>query len=96
MTISTMTLSDTRFGAQRSQLGFRLQVPQPLGERTVMKDVTFSVGRTGAVTPVGEVEAVEEVIGDVTVTSVTLHNRDIVEGLDLKIGKYRQGSRSLE
>ena len=54
------------------------------GERTVMKDVTFSVGRTGAVTPVGEVEAV--VIGDVTVTSVTLHNKDAVEGLDLKIG----------
>ena len=55
-----------------------------LGERTVMKDVAFSVGRTGAVTPVGEVEAVT--IGDVNVTSVTLHNKEIVEGLDLKIG----------
>lgn len=55
-----------------------------LGERTVMKDVAFSVGRTGAVTPIAEVEAVA--IGDVTVTSVTLHNKDIVEGLDLKVG----------
>ncbi|MDE2688543.1 MAG: NAD-dependent DNA ligase LigA [Chloroflexota bacterium] len=54
------------------------------GERTVMKDVTFSVGRTGAVTPVGEVAPVA--IGDVTVTSVTLHNKDIVDSLDLKIG----------
>ncbi len=53
-------------------------------ERTVLTNVSFSVGRTGAVTPIGEVEPV--VIGDVTVTSVTLHNKDIVEGLDLMVG----------
>ena len=53
-------------------------------ERTRLTGVSFSVGRTGAVTPVGEVEAV--VIGDVTVTSVTLHNRDIIKGLDLRVG----------
>ena len=53
-------------------------------ERTVLNNVCFSVGRTGAVTPVGEVEPV--VIGDVTVTSVTLHNKDIVEGLGLMTG----------
>ncbi|MCY4580768.1 MAG: NAD-dependent DNA ligase LigA [Chloroflexi bacterium] len=53
-------------------------------ERTVLRNVSFSVGRTGAVTPIGEVEPV--VIGDVTVTSVTLHNKDIVEGLDLMVG----------
>ena len=56
----------------------------PSAERTILKNVTFPIGRTGAVTPVGEVEAV--VIGDVTVTSVTLHNKDIIDNLDLRIG----------
>ena len=54
------------------------------GKRTVLKDVSFSVGRTGAVTPVGEVQPV--VIGNVNISRLSLHNKDIIEGLDLKIG----------
>ena len=53
-------------------------------ERTKLNRVYFSVGRTGAVTPVGEVQPV--VIGDVTVTRLTLHNKDIIDELDLRIG----------
>ncbi len=44
-------------------------------ERTKLNHVYFSVGRTGAVTPVGEVQPV--VIGDVTVSRLTLHNKDV-------------------
>ena len=53
-------------------------------ERTVLMDVTFHVGRTGAITPVGELQPV--VIGDVLVSRLTLHNKDMIERLDLRIG----------
>lgn len=56
----------------------------PKAERTKLVRVDFSVGRTGAVTPVGEVRPV--VIGDVTVSRLTLHNKDIIDELDLRIG----------
>ena len=46
-------------------------------ERTRLNHVYFSVGRTGAVTPVGEVQPV--VIGDVTVSRLTLHNKDVID-----------------
>ena len=53
-------------------------------ERTKLKSVSFNVGRTGSITPVGVVEQV--VIGDVKVKNVTLHNADFIEDMDLRIG----------
>lgn len=49
-----------------------------------LDDVVFQVGRTGAVTPVAEVKPV--VVGDVTVRRITLHNKDFIERLDLRLG----------
>src|SRR3712207_8862578 len=45
---------------------------------------TYQVGRTGAVTPVANLEPVQ--LSGTTVKRASLHNADIIEGLDLHIG----------
>jgi DNA ligase (NAD+) len=51
---------------------------------TVVQDVRFYVGRTGALTPVAHVVPV--FVGGVTVSNITLHNMDEVARKDVRIG----------
>jgi DNA ligase (NAD+) len=53
-------------------------------ETTVVHDVKFYVGRTGALTPVAHVMPV--FVGGVTVSNITLHNMDDVARKDVRIG----------
>jgi len=51
---------------------------------TILKAITFQIGRTGVVTPVAELEPV--LISGSTVARATLHNEDYVTSKDIRIG----------
>jgi DNA ligase (NAD+) len=53
---------------------------------TILENVEFQVGRTGAVTPVAKLKPVP--IGGVTVSSISIHNEDYIKEKDLKLGDH--------
>lgn len=78
--------------AQQEQLGYTAKSPrwaiaykfQAERARTRLNSVDFQVGRTGIVTPVANLDAVQ--LSGTTVRRATLHNADFIENLDLHIG----------
>ena len=55
-------------------------------ECTRLLEVTYQVGRTGAVTPVANMEPVQ--LAGTTVRRATLNNEDFIRGLDLHLGDW--------
>lgn len=53
---------------------------------TQIKDIKFSVGRTGIITPIAILEPVK--ISGSTVSRSTLHNKDEIERKDIRVGDY--------
>jgi len=57
---------------------------QETGVVTVLQDVTWQVGKSGAVSPVAHFKPIN--IEGATVSKATLHNKSIIEALNLEIG----------
>ena len=73
----------TKARSPRWALAYKFEAPQSV---TRITDITLSVGRTGAVTPVAIMEPVK--IGGVTVSRATLHNEDEIRKKDIRIGDW--------
>ena len=77
---------------QQKHLGFTAKSPrwaiaykfQAERALTRLNKVTYQVGRTGAVTPVANLDPVQ--LSGTVVKRASLHNADIIEGLDLHVG----------
>ena len=79
---------------QQQQLGFTAKSPRwaiaykykAESISTKLNGITYQVGRTGAVTPVAELEPV--FLAGTTVKRASLHNANEIARLDLRIGDY--------
>ncbi|MFH1692641.1 MAG: NAD-dependent DNA ligase LigA [Candidatus Omnitrophota bacterium] len=77
---------------QQRQLGFTSKSPRwaiaykfPAQQATTrVRNISVSIGRTGVLTPVAELEPVE--CNGVTISNATLHNFDEIKRLGIKIG----------
>lgn len=56
----------------------------PEQKETLLKDITFQVGRTGAITPMAILEPVK--VAGSTISKTTLHNEDFIKEKDLRVG----------
>lgn len=74
------------------EMGFTARAPRwaiaykfpPEEKTTILRDITVQVGRTGACTPVAELDPV--LVAGSTVARATLHNEDEVQRKDVRIG----------
>lgn len=67
----------------RWAIAYKFQAEQ---SSTILREVTFQVGRTGVITPVANMDSV--LLSGTMVHRATLHNADVMEALNLHIGDY--------
>ena len=76
---------------QQEELGFTAKAPRwaiaykfkAEQESTILEDITYQIGRTGAITPVANLQPVQ--LAGTTVKRASLHNADQIEKLDIRV-----------
>ena len=79
---------------QREVLGFTSKFPRwaiaykykPENIGTILNSISLQVGRTGAITPVANLEPIN--LAGTIVRRASLHNADFIESMDIRIGDY--------
>lgn len=77
---------------QQKKLGFTAKSPRwaiaykfkAAQVSTILESISYQVGRTGAITPVANLKPVQ--LAGTTVKRASLHNADIIEKLDVRLG----------
>lgn len=78
--------------AQQEALGFTAKIPRwaiaykfpAEKQKTLLREITYQVGRTGVITPVANLEPVH--LSGTIVQRATLHNEDFIRSLDIQPG----------
>ena len=77
---------------QQDELGYTAKSPRwaiaykfkAEQETTILKEITYQVGRTGAITPVANLQPVQ--LAGTIVKRASLHNADQIEKIDIRVG----------